>query len=1041
MFNWKASKKEPDQEEEKISLPDQNPETEEDLQPAQELKEAGIAVQEKPEAAAPKEKVYHVSFPGIILRSFVRAFISGIALFLLVVALSLAAFIIRQVKITDEAYISIRDGLEASNSIRNAIVDNYDLNLRFMEYEYNRLRENYPDAPDKQIYDELADSFMMAKCAIVNSSGRILASSPEFDPLKYYGKIDRLKISETRVKEKGDSSTGLDEYSIIYRRIGDDVYGLFQYDADTSADILTTVYSTAVLVKNKSTPEESIFITDMDDTIIYAPKEEMIGQKLSYFGERVNFIDGTLDFTFMIDTGTDSKVILAQDAKNNTGYFIIQQTVSLNGMKICCATDLAPTYRSMRTYSLVLAVFLFFLMILQGAYVFYNRQYRDAGVKSASYSANAVGYKTVIVGILGAICAAGFTYYTNTMYSLSNFIVNTDGIISMLGDFKAFRESINTSIEDIYSNQYVLSANAISNFLSEFPQFQNKRTLKDIADIYGIRYIVLYDMDGLETVASNTFTNLDIKESEIEDFPKLVNGRLLVIGPLVKDELLGTSIKPIGVLLKEKTEGNPIGIQEAGFDAKGMEGMLGFMTMDRIINQMIAAGNTSIFIIDSETKELVYSPNRDTIGESCLNFGFREEQLKENYTGTVVFDGQPFYVTSRSFENSIVYGGVPYITVFVGRFPITAAASLLALLNFLAILRYMRPKRIGYDRVVYAGKRESIVIPPELRYEYYNPDLRTGMFELSDKKKYTFSLRYLFRRWKKKVPEQKVLSLLRLILLLVGCYLIYSYYAGSGITSVINYSMDSSRGIGFNVYALTSILVIIAVGFISVSIVVAILDLLTQLVQPRGETICRLLKSTIELFSALVIIYFCLARLGFDIKMLVASAGLMGLVISMGARDLIVDILAGLFIIFEGDFEVGDIISVGNFTGTVREIGIRTTKIVSWDKNIKIENNRNLSSVINLSDKNSFAVIDFSVPGSVDIGAMEEILNTGLAEAKKKYPQLLGTPYFKGVQKISGSRLECRIVAEVAERYRVMTVEQLNEEVNAILKENGIPLS
>ena len=59
MFNWKASKKEPDQEEEKIVLPDQNPETEEDLQPAQELKEAGIAVQEKPEAAKTQEKVYH----------------------------------------------------------------------------------------------------------------------------------------------------------------------------------------------------------------------------------------------------------------------------------------------------------------------------------------------------------------------------------------------------------------------------------------------------------------------------------------------------------------------------------------------------------------------------------------------------------------------------------------------------------------------------------------------------------------------------------------------------------------------------------------------------------------------------------------------------------------------------------------------------------------------------------------------------------------------------------------------------------------------
>ena len=271
----------------------------------------------------------------------------------------------------------------------------------------------------------------------------------------------------------------------------------------------------------------------------------------------------------------------------------------------------------------------------------------------------------------------------------------------------------------------------------------------------------------------------------------------------------------------------------------------------------------------------------------------------------------------------------------------------ISLLAFQWILWLMRKKRKHYDLTVYAGKNENVIIPPELKYEYYNPDLNKDIFDIRERQSVHLNPGSLIKYWKKLMPESKVFVLIRFILFLVGIGIMFSYSKNYGANSVITYSMSNEIS-GLNVYSVTSILITIVVGVIIVSIILAILILLAQLLQPRGETICRLLKSTIELFSILIILYICLARLGFDIKTLVASAGLMGLVIGMGARDLITDILAGLFIIFEGDFQVGDIIDIGNFSGMVKEIGIRTTKIVSWNRNIKIVNNRNLSSVINL---------------------------------------------------------------------------------------------
>ena len=133
-----------------------------------------------------------------------------------------------------------------------------------------------------------------------------------------------------------------------------------------------------------------------------------------------------------------------------------------------------------------------------------------------------------------------------------------------------------------------------------------------------------------------------------------------------------------------------------------------------------------------------------------------------------------------------------------------------------------------------------------------------------------------------------------------------------------------------------------------------VLSWLLQLVMRKGfarsnraVTIVKLLESFIKWVIAIVAIMMVLHAWGVDTATLLASAGILTLIIGLGAESLVADILAGIFMVFEGKFQVGDIVIINDWRGTVQEIGIRTTKIVDAGGNINIVNNSEITTVIN----------------------------------------------------------------------------------------------
>jgi small-conductance mechanosensitive channel len=208
----------------------------------------------------------------------------------------------------------------------------------------------------------------------------------------------------------------------------------------------------------------------------------------------------------------------------------------------------------------------------------------------------------------------------------------------------------------------------------------------------------------------------------------------------------------------------------------------------------------------------------------------------------------------------------------------------------------------------------------------------------------------------------------------------------------------------------------------------------------RSETVGNLLKSIFKYGGVTVAIFLILSAWGVQTPTLLASAGILGLAISFGAQSLIEDVIAGLFIIFESQFALGDVVQIGDFRGTVIELGIRTTKFEDINGDIKILNNSDIRGAINTSSHLSPAICDISIGYGEDLLKVERIINDNLGKIKTNIPDISEGPYYRGVQSLSDSSVVIRIYAKALEPKKYQVVRDLNRQMKLIFDENQIQI-
>lgn len=206
----------------------------------------------------------------------------------------------------------------------------------------------------------------------------------------------------------------------------------------------------------------------------------------------------------------------------------------------------------------------------------------------------------------------------------------------------------------------------------------------------------------------------------------------------------------------------------------------------------------------------------------------------------------------------------------------------------------------------------------------------------------------------------------------------------------------------------------------------------------RGTTIANLVNSTIKYLVFLIAVFLILSAWGVQTPTLLAGAGIIGLAISFGAQSLIEDIFSGLFIIFEKQFSVGDIIQIGDFRGVVKEISLRVTKFEDVNGDIKIINNSDIRGAINTTASLSKSSCEISINYSEDLEKVERIIHENLSDIKTKIPKIVEGPYYLGVQSLADSSVVLKLIALVNESDRFTVSRQLNREMKLLFDRNNI---
>ena len=206
----------------------------------------------------------------------------------------------------------------------------------------------------------------------------------------------------------------------------------------------------------------------------------------------------------------------------------------------------------------------------------------------------------------------------------------------------------------------------------------------------------------------------------------------------------------------------------------------------------------------------------------------------------------------------------------------------------------------------------------------------------------------------------------------------------------------------------------------------------------RNMTAAKMINSFIKYVVAILAVLSVLSVLGVDTATLVASAGIVTLVVGLGAQSLIADVVAGLFTVFEGEYGVGDIVVIEGWRGEIEEIGIRSTRLVDAGGNVKIINNSEIVSVVNQTQNYSVVTTIISIEYSESLTRVEGVIEDNLERIKAAIPEIVNGPFYKGVTALGPSSVDLMFMSDCDENDYFVVQRAMNRELKPLFDENGI---
>ena len=210
--------------------------------------------------------------------------------------------------------------------------------------------------------------------------------------------------------------------------------------------------------------------------------------------------------------------------------------------------------------------------------------------------------------------------------------------------------------------------------------------------------------------------------------------------------------------------------------------------------------------------------------------------------------------------------------------------------------------------------------------------------------------------------------------------------------------------------------------------------------QKRLETIKTLISN---LLKYLIIIFVALAILslyGINVKSILAGVGITAAIVGLACQDIAKDLLAGIFIVAEDQYEIGDTIEIDGFMGEVVFIGLKTTRIKDYKGRVKIISNHTITEVINYNLNNSLAIVDVSVGYEEDNDKVETVLTELVSTLSSTIPHSKGEAKLLGIDNLGDSAVVYRITSPVASNKQFEAERIMRKEIKKVLDQEQIKI-
>lgn len=179
---------------------------------------------------------------------------------------------------------------------------------------------------------------------------------------------------------------------------------------------------------------------------------------------------------------------------------------------------------------------------------------------------------------------------------------------------------------------------------------------------------------------------------------------------------------------------------------------------------------------------------------------------------------------------------------------------------------------------------------------------------------------------------------------------------------------------------------------------------------------------------------------GLSVASLIAGAGIIGLAIGFGAQGLVSDVVTGFFLLLEKQLDVNDYVTVGSIDGIVEAVGLRTTKIRSFDGTLNYIPNRDILTVSNHSRGNMRALVDIGISYDENIDEAMVVIQEACTQMASKDIGIVEGPDVIGVQAFGASDVTLRVIARVENGEQWAVERQLRKAIKEALDAKGIEI-